>query len=383
MKLLLRLIATVLLLALAAGMGLAADTKSPYVVGVFCSVTGPNAPLGVPERNTLLMLEAQINKKGGINGHPLKLIIEDDATDNTNAVKAVKKLIEQDKVCALIGSSGTSQTMAALPVAIASETPLISMAAGAAITNPLNKWVFRTPQTDILAIKRILAYLTARQIIKVAMIYDSNAYGTNGRDQLRVLAPTFGVSIVTEEAFATTDTDMTVQLTKIRATDAQAIICWGTNPAPAQVAKNVKQLGITIPLFMSHGVANQSFLNLAGPAADGIILPAGKLIVASQLPTSDPRKKLLLQYAKDYEKAYKSPADTFGGHGWDSLQIIVNALKKAGDNKAALRDEIEKTANFAGITGTFNYSPQDHDGLTHEAFVMVQIVKGKWTLMKN
>ncbi|HEX3048020.1 MAG TPA: ABC transporter substrate-binding protein [Bacillota bacterium] len=384
MKFQLRLVVVVLVLALVAGIGLAAsDTKSPYVVGVFCSATGPNAPLGVPERNTIMMLESQINKKGGVNGHPLKVIIEDDATDNTTAVKAVKKLIEQDQVCALIGSSGTSQTMAALPVAVAAEVPLVSMAAGAAITNPLSKWVFRTPQTDILAINRILTYLSEKQISKVAMIYDSNAYGTNGRDQLRKLAPGAKVSIVAEEAFATADTDMTVQLTKIRTTDAQAIICWGTNPAPAQVAKNAKQLGITIPLFMSHGVANQAFLNLAGPAADQIILPAGKLIVASQLPGSDPRKKLLLQYAKDYEKAYNNPADTFGGHGWDALNIIVKALTKAGDNRAALRDEIEKTTNFAGITGILNYTAVDHDGLTNEAFVMVQIKKGKWTLLKK
>jgi branched-chain amino acid transport system substrate-binding protein len=258
------------------------------------------------------------------------------------------------------------------------------MAAGAAITNPLNKWVFRTAQTDILALKRILTYMNEKKLSKVAMIYDSNAYGTNGRDQLRLLAPGFKVSVVTEEAFATTDTDMTVQLTKIRTTDAQAIICWGTNPAPAQVAKNVQQLGITIPLFMSHGIANQKFLDMAGPAAEGIILPAGKLIVADQLPGSDPRKKLLLQYKKDYEKTYPNTlVDTFGGHGYDALQIVVNALKKAGDDRAKLRDAIENTTKLSGITGIFNFTAEDHDGLTNEAFVMVQIQKGKWTLLKK
>ena len=260
------------------------DVKKPYLIGVFCSVTGPNAPLGTPERDTLLMLEEQINQKGGIKGHPLKLIIEDDGSDNTNAVKAAKKLIEQDNVCALIGSSGTGPTMAVIPISEASQVPHISMAAGLGITNPLKKWVFRSPQTDALAIGKILDYLTkTKKASKVAIIYDSNAFGSSGRDQLRILAPKYNVTIVSEESFATKDTDMTVQLTKIRTTDAQAIICWGTNPAPAQVAKNIQQLGITLPLFMSHGIANKAFLDQAGDAANGVLLPAGKLIVADEL----------------------------------------------------------------------------------------------------
>ncbi len=384
LKILIRFPVVILVSAWVAGISLAEPTaKTPYVVGVFCSVTGPNAPLGTPERNTMLMLEKKINQKGGVNGHPLKVIIEDDATDNTNAVKSAKKLIEQDQVCAIIGSSGTSQTMAALPISTAAEVPHVSMAAGAAITNPLNKWVFRTAQTDILAIKRLLFYLNQIQIAKIAMIYDRNAFGTSGRDQLRLLAPSYKISIVAEEAFGTRDTNMTAQLTRIKATDAKAIICWGTNPAPAHVAKGVKQLGITIPLFMSHGVANQKFLDMAGAAAEGVILPAGKIIVASQLPSSDFRKKVLLQYEKDYESAYNTPADTFGGHGWDALEIVIKALQKSGVNRAQLRQAIENTTNFPGITGIFHFAADNHDGLTNESLGMVQIRKGKWILLKQ
>lgn len=385
MKWYVRILLLVLMIFVIAGLVAANkdSARKPYLIGVFCSVTGPNAPLGTPERDTLVMLEEQINKKGGINGRPLKLIIEDDGSDNTSAVKAAKKLIEQDGVCALIGSSGTGPTMAVIPIAEASEVPHISMAAGAAITNPLKKWVFRTPQTDQLAIGKILDYLIEKKIHKVAIIYDSNAYGSSGRDQLKILAPKYNITVVSEESFATKDTDMTVQLTKIRSTDAQAIICWGTNPAPAQVAKNIQQLGITLPLIMSHGVANKTFLDQSGDAANGILLPAGKLIVAAELPPSDPQRKLLLDYEKQFMAKYKRPADTFGGFAWDALGILVEALKVAGDDRVKLRDAIEKTTNFAGVSGIFNYSPTNHDGLTNEAFVMVQIKNGKWTLLKK
>lgn len=370
-------------LIFAAGMAIAAgDSKAPYVVGAFVSASGPNAPLGVPERDTLIMVEEMINKKGGINGHPLKVIIEDDASDNTNAVKAAKKLIEQDKVCAIIGGSGTGPSLAVVPIAESAGVTQISMAAGIAITSPIKKWVFRVAPMDAIVVTKMLDYFKTKKISKFAVIYDSNAFGSSGRDQLKLLAPKYNMTIVAEESFASRDTDMTVQLTKIRTTGAQAIVCWGTNPGPAQVAKNVQQLGITIPLFMGHGVANQSFIDQAGSAADGVTLAAVKLIVADQLPDSDPQKKVLKAYAEAYQKKYGRPGDHYGGHAWDALNIIVQALHKVGNNRAKLRDQIEKTTNFSGIGGVFNYSPVDHDGLK-ESCVMIKIVKGKWTLLKK
>ena len=359
------------------------DAGDPYVVGAFVSVSGPNAPLGTPERDTLLMLEAKINQSGGINGHPLKMIIEDDGSDNTNAVKAATKLIEQDNVCAIIGGSGTGPTMAVAPITSAAGVPHISMAAGIAITNPVNKWVFRTAPTDVQAVNKILDYLTKHKITKIAVIYDSGAFGSSGRDQLKKFAPSFNISIVAEESFGSKDTDMMVQLTKIRTTPAQAIVCWGTNPGPSQVAKNVKQLGIKLPLFMSHGVADQAFIDQAGDAANGIILPAVKLVVADALPAADPQKKLSLQYAKDFQEKFGRSADHYGGHAWDALNIIVRALEKAGNDRAKLRDEIEKTKDFVGIGGVFTYAPDNHDGLASDSLAMLKIVNGKWTLVKK
>lgn len=371
------------LMAMLTGMVWAADSKTPYVVGAFVSASGPNAPLGVPERDTLIMLEEQINKNGGINGHPLKLLVEDDASDNTNAVKAAKKLIEQDQVCAIIGGSGTGPTMAVVPITEAAGVPHLSMAAGMAITNPIKKWVFRVAPTDTVVGGRLLEYLAKQKITKVAIIYDSNAFGTSGRDQVKALAPKYKISIVAEESFGSKDTDMTVQLTKIRTTSAQAIICWGTNPAPAQVAKNVQQLGITIPLFMSHGVADQTFLDQAGPAANGIILPAVKLIVVNELPASDPQKAVLLQYNQQFKAKFGRSADHYGGHAWDALYIIVQGLKKVGDDRAKLRNEIEKTKNFVGVAGIFTYSATDHDGLSPNSCPLLKIANKKWTLLKK
>jgi branched-chain amino acid transport system substrate-binding protein len=353
------------------------------VVGAFVSITGPNSTLGTPERDTLAMIATKINKSGGINGHPLKLVIEDDASDNTNAVNAANKLINQDNVCALIGGSGTGPSLAVAPIAEESQITQISMAAGLMITDPLKKWVFRVAPTDTLVAGKLMDYFAKQKITKIAIIYDSNAFGTSGRDQLRVFALKYHINIVTEEAFASKDTDMTVQLTKIRTTNVQAIVCWGTNPGPAQVAKNVQQLGITIPLFMSHGMANQTFLDQAGSAANGIMLPAEKLIIADQLLGSDPQKKVLVQYAKDFRAQFKAPADQYGGHAWDSLHLIINALQKVGDDRTKLRDQIERTKNYVGIAGVFNFSASNHDGIGNEACAMLKIQNGKWMVIKS
>lgn len=358
--------------------------NEPYVVGAFFSVTGPNGPLGTPERDTVLMVEEQINKAGGINGHPLKVIIEDDASDPTNSVKAVKKLLEQDKVIAVVGGSGTGNTAAVVNLFAEAKIPFMTCCAGTAgVTNPLIPWVFRTPQTSKIMLDRILDYLQATKITKVGMIYDSNAFGTDGRDMLRLMAPKSGVTIVAEESFNTKDTDFTVQLTKVKNAGAQAILCWGTNPAPAILTGNRQQMGVTIPLIQSHGVANASYIQLSGGAANGVVLPAGKLFAADSLPATDPQRKVLLQYAADFKARYNRDADTFGGHAWDGLQMIVEALRKVGPDPAKLRGAIEGTKGFAGIGGVFNYSPTDHDGLAMDAVVMMRIEEGKFKLFQK
>jgi len=356
------------------------SAQEPYKIGAIFSITGPNSPLGEPERNTAVMIAEQINAAGGINGHPLELIVYDTAGEETKAVMEAKRLIERDKVLVIIGPSLSGTTLAVVPIVEKAEIPFISCAASVKIVEPVKKWVFKTPQTDTLAVEKILDYLKEGGISKVAMINVDNAFGISGREQLEALAPPVGIEVVAKESFGDKDTDITVQLTRIKGTDAQAVICWGTNPGPAIVAKNMKQLEMKIPLIQSHGVANMKFIELAGEAAEGVILPAGKLIVAEYLPDDDPQKATLMKYKEEYESKYGQAVDTFGGHAWDSLWLVIKALEKVGPDKAKIRDEIENTKNFIGTGGIFNFSPEDHNGLVKEAFVMVEIKDGKWTL---
>jgi len=356
------------------------SAQEPYKIGAIFSITGPASPLGEPERNTAIMVAEQINAAGGINGHPLELIVYDTAGEETKSVMEVKRLIERDKVIAIIGPSRSGTTLAVVPIVEKAEIPFISCAASIKIVEPVKKWVFKTPQSDFLAVEKIIDYLKEKGISKVAMINVDNAYGMSGREQLDALAIPAGIEIVAKESFGDKDTDMTVQLTGIKGTDAEAVVCWGTNPGPAIVAKNMKQLEMNIPLIQSHGVANMTFIELAGEAAEGVILPAGKLIVAEYLPDDDPQKATLMEYKEQYESKYGQAVDTFGGHAWDALWLVIKALEKVGLDKAKIRDEIENTKNFTGTGGIFNFSPEDHNGLIKEAFVMVKIEDGKWTL---
>ncbi|HUN54453.1 MAG TPA: ABC transporter substrate-binding protein [Smithella sp.] len=354
----------------------------PVKIGALFSVSGPASFLGEPERNTAEMMVAEINKDGGIKGRKLELIVYDTQGDATKAVQAANKLIKDDKVVAIIGPSTTGDSMAVIPVVEKAEIPLISCAAGIKITDPVKKWVFKTAQNDALAVMKIYKNLQKKKINKIAILTVSDGFGSSGREQLKLQAKEFGIKIISDETYSPSDKDMTVQLTKIRQSEAQAIICWGTNPGPAIVARNAKQLGIKIPLYMSHGVSSKKFIELAGVGAEGIILPSGRVIVADQLPKSDPQKKALMNYVNKYREHYKVEGDHFGGHAYDAIMLLTKAMEQAGFSPAAIRDQLEKTKKYAGIGGTFSYSPQDHAGLNSDAFVLVQVEKGGWKLIK-
>ena len=372
-------IVTILSVCMAATQSFAAP---PIKIGALFSVSGPAAFLGEPERNTAQMVVNEINKAGGIKGQKLELIVIDTQGDPAKAVQGANKLIKDEKVVAIIGPSTTGDSMAVIPVIEKAEIPLISCAAGIKITDPVKKWIFKTAQNDALAVARIYEHLNKQKIRKIAILTVSDGFGSSGREQLVSHAKAFGIDIISNETYGPKDTDMTAQLTKIRGGDAQAIICWGTNPGPATVARNVKQLGIKIPLFMSHGVSSKRFIELAGNAAEGIILPSGRVIVASQMSKNDPQKKSLLSYVNGYKKVYKVEGDHFGGHAWDAMMLLKGAIEKAGNSPAAIRDQLEKTAKFAGIGGTFNYSAQDHAGLAKDAFVLVEVKNQNWKLVK-
>jgi branched-chain amino acid transport system substrate-binding protein len=350
-------------------------------IGAIFSVTGPMAPLGEPEKNAAELIAGEVNAAGGVAGKQIELIVKDDKSETTDAALAAKDLIETEKVCAIVGPSGTPTTLAIADICQNAKVPLLSCAAGNAITNPIRSFVFSVPPTDVLAVSKILDYLQAQKIKSVAVIYVATPYGESGNKQLKEQLGKAGIKITTAESFGPKDTTMTGQLTKIKGTSPDAVICWGTNPGPASVARDMKKLGMTMPLIQSHGVANAKFIELAGEAAEGVQLPAGRILVWQSIPDSNKQKAVLSEFASAYKTKYTKDADTFAGHAYDSLHILLNAIEAAGGTDPdKLREAIEKTKEFVGTAGLFTYSPTDHNGLTKDAFVWVKIEKGAWKL---
>jgi branched-chain amino acid transport system substrate-binding protein len=328
------------------------------------------------------MYVEDINAKGGVKGRKLELVHYDTGGKAQDAVSFVKRMIQNDKVDLIVGGTTSGDTLAVIPEVEKAGIPLISLAGGIEIVEPVKKWVFKTAHTDRMAAAKIFEDLRKRNLTKVALITGDGGFDKSGREQLLKLAPQYGITIVADESYGNKDTDMTTQLTKIRGSDAQAIINFGFGQAPAIVTKNIKQLGIALPLYQSHGVASKTFIDLAGDAAEGVRLPAAALVVAEQLPDADPQKPVLIAYKKQYE-AKHGPVSTFGGHAYDGLYIAVGALQRAGGaDKATVRDEIEKTKGFIGTAGVFNMSPEDHMGLNLDAFKMVEIRNGGWKIVQ-
>ncbi|WP_027184142.1 ABC transporter substrate-binding protein [Desulfovibrio inopinatus] len=354
----------------------------PIKIGAVLSVTGPASFLGEPEKNTILMLEEQINAAGGVLGRPVDIIVYDDETNVNKAVLSADKLLKKDRVVAVLGPSVSGNTLAIMNKFETAKVPLISCSAAEKIVKPVKPYVFKTPQSDRLAVGKILDFAKVKGQKKIAIITVSNGYGQAGREVLKEMIPASGMELVADEVYGPKDTDMTAQLTKIKNIAPDAIICWGTNPGPAVIARNRVQLGITTPLYMSHGVASNKFIELAGEAANGLILPASQLIVADQLADDDPQKALLLSYIKAYSDAFGTPPSAFGGYGHDALMLVVEAIKSAGSAEPhAVRDGLEATKDFRGITGVFTMSPEDHNGLDSSAFVMVAIENGAWKII--
>jgi branched-chain amino acid transport system substrate-binding protein len=360
----------------------AAVSTDEYVIGAVFDVNGNGAPLGKPEQQTVQMLEKQINAKGGINGKKVRVVYKDNNSDEKQSLTMMTQLIEEEGVLAIIGPSQTGTTLSGGDAVTAAKVPMVSCAAGVKIVDPVKPYIFKTAQSDVHAVAKVLGYLNSQKITKIGLISVSNAFGDSGKAQLEKQAAAKGITIVAKESFAATDTDMSGQLVKIRTANPQAVVCWGTNPGPAIVAKNMKTLGMKVPLVNSHGIANKKFIELAGPAANGVIFPAGKLIVCDAIPDSDPQKQALLTYTADFKKEYKADPDTFGGHAYDAFMMVVEALKKTGPDREKLRAELESTKGFNGISGVFNFTATDHNGLAEDAFVMVTITDGKWVLVK-
>lgn len=353
-------------------------------VGVTVSATGPAASLGIPEKNTIALMPQTIG------GEKVNYIVLDDASDTTTAVSNTRKLITENKVDIILGSTTTPNSLAMIDVAAEAQTPMISMAASARIVDPVDakrRWIFKTPQNDIMMSLAIAASMADAGIKTVGYIGFADAYGEGWFQEFSKAAGLKGLSIVASERYARTDTSVTGQVLKLVAAKPDAILI-GASGTPAVLPQRaLKERGYTGKYYQTHGVANNDFLRVGGKDVEGTLLPAGPVLVATQLPNDNPVKKSALEYVAKYEAAHgKGSASTFGAHAWDTgklMQVAVTAaLKKAkpgtAEFRAALRDALEETRDVAGAHGIFNMSKTDHLGLDQRGRVMVKIENGAW-----
>lgn len=355
--------------------------KETIKVGAVLSITGPASFLGAPESKTLEMFADKINQSGGVLGHKIELIIKDTGGKPENAVSMTKQLIDENKVLAILGPSTSGETMAIKTICQEGKTILLSCAAAEDIVNPVASFVFKTPQKDSDAARWIFKTMKDKGITKVGVISSNDGFGMAGAKQLAALAPDSGITIAISEVYDKQATDLTDILTKLKGKDIQAVINWSIVPAQSLVAKNMKQVGLEVPLFQSHGFGNIKYVQAGGEAANGTIFPAGRLLVADVLPNNHPQKKLLLEYKNEYEEKYKEDVSTFGGHAYDALLILVEGIKKAKNTEPeAVRSAIETLQGVVGTAGIFNLSAQDHNGLTLDAFEMLTVKDGKFAI---
>jgi len=353
-------------------------------IGAIFAVTGAAAYLGAPEEKTARLFVDNLNKDGGINGTKVELIIKDSAGSAEKALSFAKQLIDENEVVAIIGPTTSGESMAIRDYCNNAKIPLISCAAAETIVEPPLPYVFKTPQKDSYVAKWAFQTMKDTGIQKLAVVASNTGFGSGGKAQLEKYAGDFGITIVLSEQYDPNATDLSSLLTKVKSSGAQALINWSIEPAQSIIAKNMKQMNLNIPLYQSHGFGNIKYVEAAGSAAEGIIFPCGRLLVADLLPDSNVQKKLLQKYNQDYKAAYSEDASTFGGHAYDALLILTTAIKNA---KSTAPDKIaaaiEATKNLAGTAGIFNMSATDHNGLGMESISMLTVKNGKFALYEK
>ena len=374
------------------------STKATYKVGAIVALTGTYANLGIPEGNTINMFVDKLNAAGGINGHRLEVITYDDAGSAQTAATLATRLLEQDNVLAIIGPTTTGSSIGVADFAGLNKIPLISMCGAIQIVSPAENrtWAFKTPPSEYQVLDMLFPYIVSKNISKIALIHSTSGWGMAGKTACIAEAAKFNLSIVDTQSYGPDDVTMQSQLTHIQGTDAQAIMSWDTEKGSALVAMDMKTLGINLPFFCSHGIANKGYMDLAGSAADGTVIAAGKILIANEVSASDPQKAILMKYKAEYEAIYgNGTANTFGGHAYDALNILVPILASMNESltsnisqaRAYIRDGIEKTTNYAGTGGVYTMSPADHLGIqtntSYGFIVLIKVVNGQWTWLKQ
>lgn len=367
-------------------------TGTPYKIGVIVSVTGAASTLGEPERDAATMIQKQLDAAGGItdkNGvvHPVQLLIQDTQGSSDVALPIVKKLIDDDGVVAIVGPSTSYESMALIPVVQEARVTMVSMASSRDIVLPTSArwWVFKVAQSNEHTSPWQVRYAKAMGYTKIANLYVNNAYGEDGAEAIRQRVAAEGLEVVLEETFGADDKDMTAQITKIKASGAEAVLVTAIPPAAAIFTKQYRELGVELPLLHNSGIAMPTFVDLAGSAnAEGVIFPMGKLVAVDALPDDDPQKQVLQQFVTDFTAHTGKAPSHFAAHSWDAIQLVLSALSRLDDGltlveqRSGLRDEMEKTKDFVGLDGVFNLTPADHVGLSEKDIVLVRIKNGAW-----
>jgi branched-chain amino acid transport system substrate-binding protein len=357
-----------------------ASAGTTLKVGALLAVTGPASFLGAPEAKTLELLVEQANAQGGLAGHPIQLIVKDTGGSPEKAVSFAKQLIEEEQVFAIVGPSTSGETMAVKGLAEEGKTLLLSCAAAEVIVQPVARWVFKTPQNDSHAVLKIFEQVKALGLTRLGVLTSNTGFGKAGKAQLEKLAPAAGLQLVANEVYDKSATDLTAEVTKVKASGAQAIVNWSIEPAQSMVLKNARQIGLTVPIFQSHGFGNLNYAKAAGAAAEGVVFPAGRLLVAEALPDGHPQKALLLAYKKAYEARFKEDVSTFGGHAWDAFLLLQAGVAKGGTDGEAVRSAIENVRGLVGTAGVYNMSPTDHGGLALDAFEVLVVKNGRFQI---
>jgi branched-chain amino acid transport system substrate-binding protein len=383
MRKILAMAATILLLATPI---LAEDTIK---IGAFFDLSGRAAFIGTPTKLVAEMVVDKINAEGGINGKQLELVIGDTEADPAKTVNLAKKFIHKDKVVAIIGPTLTDTGMAVKKVVEEAGMPTFMTVGGDPVIMGGEKfgsfnWVFKSPQRSSTAVERLFMFLKEKGLTKVALLTAADGFGKDGARWMKQLAPKYGIEILIEESFGTRDTDMTAQLTNAKNANPQALIAWTIGPAGSIVAKNKVQLGIDLPLFQCHGLPDPKYIELAGKASEGDRMPATKLMVADELPDADPQKPVIKEFVRLYTEQYhydkQFPINTHSGYAWDAITIIANAMKSVGTDPQALRKAIEETKGYVGISGIYNLTAEDHNGLGVDSMVIVEVKDGKFVM---
>lgn len=364
----------VLGLAMAVSLAQAGTIK----VGAILAETGPAAFLGGPESRSLHMLVDEINAKGGINGNTIELIVKDSAGSPEKAVSFAKQLIEEDQVFAIIGPSTSGESLNIKKIAEDGKTIMISCSAAELIVNPVAKHVFKTAPSDSYAAQQIFMTMQKKGIKKIAVLAGNDGFGKAGKEQLAKNAVDFGITIVAEEVYDKSATDLTAIVAKLKANaEIQAVVNWSIVPAQSILAKNIRQAGWEVPIYQSHGFANIKYAEAAGAAAEGIIFPASRLLIAEALPAG-PQKEMLMKYKTSYESKFNEKVSTFGGHTYDAMTILAKAITVGGTDREKVLTAMENIKGLIGTAGTFNFSPTDHGGLGLDAFAMLTVKNGQF-----